>query len=886
MTPLKKNARPSIAGRLNAAFYRPGSVLAFLALAVLTVAASGYAQAGEPDRPLILKPVEIRAFAAPPPPVDLKVRPAFKEKFFPLRQAANLAEAEALLGRLNPAQATFLEKNRFLLLPKDALRKFEGADYGPGRDEMLYNFDIMGEAQGFFNRNSEVYSQYQLARFVGPDVFLQALHLYFSERLKALEGGRFRDDTILLLTSLYENAKKLRAESSGQGAKDWERFMSQMLVPLILINNLGPQDEDEDCGYACAFEDPNLQKDTLDQALKLFEAYRPDFELQSAEDIRVELEKVYKAEGMGDNLLGLKPAYNSESVDYSQFRPRGHYNLKIRSRAYFRAMIWLGQLGWSLSNEKGLTDAFNFALAMSLEVNGDPVAPASDEKEPHGEESNENGREGQSAYKAPTTAPAAWAELMELSSFFVGYPDQISYLEWQPFLAEGTKGLALKADSGTDKALIEKLAPKIPGLKPSIQPFADFQGGGSPAVLCVFPQRFTVPWLIAEELTWGPGPNADIPAMFSALWVPALLGDKYARGLMPEQMALNLAGLNNTDEEGRPLETKPDPVEVGPQELKKAVTAMTGLMDGLKARLDGEPESSWFSSIGAAWLRIFSSLTAEYGPGYPLYMQSRAFSAKQMETLLASYTELKHDTILYEKPNYAEMGGGGPEPLPLLKGLVEPNLDFWAAMIRTSRYIHDGFEFYDLFPLDREEHGNLSRFRATLEHCAEIARRELAGEALSEDDYVFIRDFYLDYMSYPPEPTWGGIITEEQFQSGLVVDIQTANLNDEERPSTIVYNGLGEPYLMLVLAGNENSPRLTVGLAFNHYEFVSPYGPRLTDEIWKKRVYGHYGSEDDDQNEEGDQDKQDESLTKAAPLEFPGQANLPPKNFWYDALRP
>ena len=68
---------------------------------------------------------------------------------------------------------------------------------------------------------------------------------------------------------------------------------------------------------------------------------------------------------------------------------------------------------------------------------------------------------------------------------------------------------------------------------------------------------------------------------------------------------------------------------------------------------------------------------------------------------------------------------------------------------------------------------------------------------------------------------------------------------------------------MLVLVGNDKSPRLTVGLAYNHYEIIAPYGLRLTDEMWRKLVY----SGRDDQ--------------ATAP-----KSKLPPKNFWYDPLRP
>ena len=70
----------------------------------------------------------------------------------------------------------------------------------------------------------------------------------------------------------------------------------------------------------------------------------------------------------------------------------------------------------------------------------------------------------------------------------------------------------------------------------------------------------------------------------------------------------------------------------------------------------------------------------------------------------------------------------------------------------------------------------------------------------------------------------------------------------------VLYEGTAEPYVMLALVGNEASPRLVVGTAFNHYEFARPLAEgRLTDQVWQTGVY-------------------------AKP------PKLPPKNAWYKGL--
>jgi len=68
-----------------------------------------------------------------------------------------------------------------------------------------------------------------------------------------------------------------------------------------------------------------------------------------------------------------------------------------------------------------------------------------------------------------------------------------------------------------------------------------------------------------------------------------------------------------------------------------------------------------------------------------------------------------------------------------------------------------------------------------------------------------------------------------------------------------LYEATARPYLMLAVVADDGSPRVVVGLAYNHYELTDKIDRRLTDEDWQKSVY------------------KDNNL-------------LPEKNFWYDSL--
>lgn len=267
-------------------------------------------------------------------------------------------------------------------------------------------------------------------------------------------------------------------------------------------------------------------------------------------------------------------------------------------------------------------------------------------------------------------------------------------------------------------------------------------------------------------------------------------------------------------------------------------------VSGTLAKID---EAAWFSSIGSAWLNLLGTLNASYAGGYPLYMQSQLFPIKQLQTFLGSYTELKHDTLLYAKQSYAELGNGEEEgqPPPVPKGFVEPNLAFWQTLQRLVAYTSAGFRKYHLFPSHLEKYGLLQEFQRQVEFYTSLAVKELRGQPLSEEEYEKIRTEPLSYMALPFDAQ---VLEQKDLRSGLIADVHTDLFKKQ-----VLYEATGEPYILLALVGNEGQTRLTIGVAFNHYEFTGPLTTRYTDADWRAWVY-----------------------------ETP--AKLPPKNFWYGDL--
>lgn len=816
---------------MNKSQYMRATALLLAAFFFSGLPSPGQAQAETVD--IALKTTPVNDFASPPPPVAPEIKPGFKEKSFSLIDAENFREMLDLTGPLSQEKLKFLEKNRFILLP--APREEQRPEpTSAGNDEMLFRFDQLG---GDFREQKRVP---QNARFIGPDIFLHAFHLYINLRQEAVETVRLRPAMRFMLEELLASAQALKKETSGLSRDKWERLTAQMVVPLILITNGG--------------EDGS---DTLDSAKAIFQRHRAGFSEATDKKITAELERIYRAEARVPGLLGLIPVDGGELIDYTRFNPRGHYRQTTAGRAYFRTMVWLSKLGWNLGDQEGLADALNCMLALSYDVSpsaaGRPkAAPAGGAADPVIKMA-EAKPASPTAVANPTDAWQAWAMIMEINNFFLGYQSAPGFQQWIPFLMKEAEVDRFTADTAADAAVLHRLSAASASLAKSAPVAHESRPDGPGPVLCFFPPRDSLTKFMAAELT-RPDIREGTPAVFSALYLPALMGSRYPRELLARQVALDFTG----------GETPPaESAEAVKEKARRSAMILIKLMDSWSLKLNERPDQRRFSSIDSAWMHLSGTLTRDYGSGYPLYMQTTAYQAKQLETVLGSNAERLSD-LLFDQPaaevpaenkpaaNKAEDGPAAP----VVKGFVEPNLAFWREMTRIAKYTADGFQSHGLFPEDLEEYGALSRFLKRLERCAALSEKELTGQPLTDDDYEFIRLFSLDFMAAPvghgPTP---------DRRAALVTEIWTVAAPPEGQ-SAVVYEANAGPQLMLVLVGNDKTPRLTVGLAYNHYEITAPAGRRMTNERWRELVYS---------------DANGPAVHKPP---------LPSKNFWYDPLNP
>ncbi len=246
-------------------------------------------------------------------------------------------------------------------------------------------------------------------------------------------------------------------------------------------------------------------------------------------------------------------------------------------------------------------------------------------------------------------------------------------------------------------------------------------------------------------------------------------------------------------------------------------------LNKLIAMFESFSQDEWNRNLYWSWLYALKSLLGNYGQGYPPFMQRAAWQDKELNTALASWTELRHDTILYAKQSYTP--GETSIPPPPDRGYVEPVPEFYNRLLALTRMTRTGLS--DMNVLDVAQESRLLGLEGVLSRLVDISIAELEGEELSEEDYEFIEDF-----GEVLKPLIEGLSDEKGAKTTLVADVHT-DINSYQ----VLEEGVG--YVKLIAVAYpipDGRIVLGAGPVFSYYEFKWPMNDRLTDEKWTEML--------------------------------------------------
>jgi hypothetical protein len=462
--------------------------------------------------------------------------------------------------------------------------------------------------------------------------------------------------------------------------------------------------------------------------------------------------------------------------DYSQYIPRGHYTRSEELKKYFKAMMWYGRLSFRLR------DAFETrrALLMTRTIRTAIAA---------------NG----------TSARQLWQNIYEPTVFIVGKSDDLSFFEYGSIM-DSAFGSDADPLTYVDEAKFGQFMEAAKALPPpqvnSMWVWIWEDKEQATKAFRFMGQRFTLDEYVFGQVIWRKVGTLEKPrGLPKGLDFMAAMGSEEAYKILVEMGENQYANYDT--------------------QLEKVRTEVSALgMD------------SWTQNLYWSWLYSFQPLLTPKDSRYPPFMRTQAWTRKDLNTALGSWTELKHDTILYAKQVMAEMGGGGPDEPP--QSYVEPNPEAYARLQALAVMTRDGLAQRGL--LQGVTVGNLDNLISELQFLQRISEAELNGTPISDDDYW--------HMAY-----WGGVLEQFTLAAADTVDQDSRDLSDQKAALVAdvatgpdangilvaLEEAIGQPTPIYVILPGQPL-RIGIGAVFTYYEFPVPVSSRLTDEQWQSML--------------------------------------------------
>lgn len=474
-----------------------------------------------------------------------------------------------------------------------------------------------------------------------------------------------------------------------------------------------------------------------------------------------------------------KSAITGFDVSFDLFNPRGHYTRRPEYERFFKAMSWYGNAFWAFpeaGDPRGPTSAACAALTGKLLLGRD----------------------------ADAQLLALWRKVYEATQWFVGSADDPTPEELWSVVREVYGGEPTLADLGDEakaaalcgRAAQDLRAPLIRPTTTDLRLIAvRFMG-----------TRFIPDSFVHHNLIWdrvAQRTAEDRRMLPRGLDVPAALGS--ARALR------HLTELHDDDR----------------------FPGFTDQMAAMRQWLRGQPAGRWVSNLYWGWVWVLSGLIEPRGEGYPSFMTNDAWTDKQLWTALASWAELRHDTILYTKQAMAE--GEGPDVPPPPKGYVEPDVQAWRRLEALADLSLRGLLERGLLTTEDDLAFTLEDTRDLIGKLRLIAEKELTGQPITGEEYDLIYyvggmigGLQLELLRRAEDQAaghWWEIERPEERRMACIADVASGG-------DQALEVGVGPAYTIYVICPIDGKLTVARGAVFSYFEFPWPVSDRLTDEQW------------------------------------------------------
>jgi hypothetical protein len=479
-------------------------------------------------------------------------------------------------------------------------------------------------------------------------------------------------------------------------------------------------------------------------------------------------------------------------IDFSQFKPRGHYAGDPTLEAYFRSMIWLGRTDLRML----VFDPFAVEGTAPRFIRRQFLA---------------------SLLLAELTSAATrldrWRQVDDVLRGFVGESDNMTVADFAKLRdtagASTWAALAALPDGAIAQALldggfgIQRIASQILIVPPD--------GAGVPLdrVFLFFGQRFVIDSQVFSDVVFDRvrgDPERMMPNPLDVAF--AALGNNAAAPLLATELA-----------------TYPN---------------YPGALHDARRLVDLHGDDFWGGSLYTTWLSALRGLSIPGGDptsaaGLPSLMQTEPWARRIVNTQLGSWAELRHDTLLYAKQSYTA--------IPLCDfpdAYVDPYPEAWAGVVRLARL---GQTITAMLPPGAVP--GLAAYFADVETVAAtlggMAQAERAGLPLSDDQMAFINQavdetFVSAGCVQKAVPTGWYVRLFLDHDDAQKTDPTIADVHTDPADARVLHVATGLPRLLYATVDGCNGPRAYAGLVSAYFERTTDNLQRLDDMQWSSEI--------------------------------------------------
>ncbi|MFA5033272.1 MAG: DUF3160 domain-containing protein [bacterium] len=529
-------------------------------------------------------------------------------------------------------------------------------------------------------------------------------------------------------------------------------------------------------------------------AAKLLELEIPDnIPDEVKEKINSELKLIKEHRGIRESpIFGYKE-------DYTQYVPRGHYTRNYKFENYFKTMMWYGRIGFYLKPHPSMypDDMLIDPVKEGIKLTRSAILITK-------------------TIKASSNLTRLWKEIYKPTISFVGKADDLTIEDYSKLIKD--------VNIPQDKSILlfiakaNKLAsPKIVSIvtesDDSLE-LKNFRLMGQRFIFDTYAFQNLVYPKVCKYLPNKQKKATDTILPFTAEKTPVGITRCFPRGL-------DLMSVFGSKTAASIIYNSGD---ANYENYKEQSVKMKNYFDYLSV-----PE--WKSNLYSQWLYSIRLLLNDKHSNCPSFMLSNEWELKELNSVLGSWAELKHDAILYAKESYTLMTTSMPRTPEFTKGWVEPYPEVYkelSDMITKLSTITD-------YPTKIKN--KLTNYADILTQLSEISEKELTGKPLTkkESDLIWNIGSTLKGMTIFPDEIMKQITSGTDDEMAIIADVHTDPNSRQVLEEAVGY--ANTIYVRLPASAPDKADESTLmGGVFSYYEFKAPMDGRYTDEKWQQEL--------------------------------------------------